>query len=68
MTKEALIRFWKAAAVVCVAVGVMGSFMCLPYALTTNLNFIWISGIYFIAGGILIVGGMGSYVYLLKNE
>ena len=67
MTPEATKSFCRAFALVCVAVGGFGSVLCLPYALTTNLYLIATSGIYFVAGAVMITGGLVSYVDLLKD-
>ena len=58
MTEEAFKKLVRALAIVSVVVGGFGSILCLPYALTTNLNLIITAGIYFVAGGIMIVGGL----------
>ena len=67
MTPEAIRTFCRALAAVCVAVGGFGSVLCLPYALGSNLTFIAVSGIYFIAGAVMIAGGLLSYAVLIKN-
>jgi len=67
MTPEATKSFCRAFALVCVSVGGFGSVLCLPYALTTDLYLIATSGIYFVAGAVMIIGGLISYVYLLKE-
>ena len=67
MTPEATKSFCRAFALVVVAVGGFGSVLCLPYAFTTNLYLIATSGIYFVAGAVMITGGLISYVYLLKE-
>lgn len=68
MTEEAIKRFCKALAAVTVVVGALGSALCLPFALTTNLYWIAISGVYFIAGAVLIAGGQIAYAILAKHD
>ena len=68
MTPEAIKRCCKAFSLVVITVGGFGSVLCLPFALTTSLSLITTSGIYFIAGAIMITGGLFSYVYLVKND
>lgn len=58
MTKEAMRSFIRGMAVVCILVGGLGSALCVPYALAYNLNLVLTAGIYFVAGGIMIVGGL----------
>lgn len=68
MTPEAIKKFCKALAAVTVAVGAYGSVLCLPFALTNNLYWIATSGIYLIAGAVLIVGGQVAYAILAKQN
>lgn len=68
MTPEAIKRLCKAVAVLAVVVGGFGSILCLPYALGTDLRWISAVGIYFVAGSILITGGLLSFTVLLKAE
>ncbi|MDP2653469.1 MAG: hypothetical protein Q8Q08_05490 [Candidatus Omnitrophota bacterium] len=68
MTPDAIKQFCRTLAVVCVAVGGVGSVLCLPFALTTDLSLITTAGIYFIAGAVMITGGLLGYVALLKTE
>lgn len=58
MTKEAMRNFVRGMAVVCVLVGGTGSVLCVPYALAYNLNLVLAAGVYFVAGGVMIVGGL----------
>ena len=67
MTPEAINRYCRAFALVVVTVGGFGSVLCLPFALTTDIVLIATSGIYFVAGAVMITGGLWSYVYLMKN-
>lgn len=66
MTPEGIKSVCKALAIVSVAVGGFGSLLCVPYALTANLDLITTAGIYFVAGGIMIVGGLLSFVIVNK--
>jgi hypothetical protein len=67
MTPEAIKHVCKALAVCCVAVGGLGSMACVPFALTNNLSLITTAGIYFVAGGVMITGGLLSYIVLNKS-
>ena len=67
MTPEAVKQACKALAMVSVLVGGFGSIMCVPYALTTDLYLIATAGIYFVAGGIMITGGLISFAVLNKQ-
>ena len=68
MTAEMIKRFCKALAVLSVVVGGFGSILCLPYALGTNLYVISAAGIYFIAGAVIITGGLLSYAVFIRTE
>lgn len=57
-------RIIKAFALVCVLVGGTGCIACLPFAFSTNLTFIAISAVLFVAGGIMIVGGLNTLAIL----
>ncbi len=67
MTPEAIKHLCKALAVCCVAVGGLGSMACVPFALTNNLHLIITAGIYFVAGGVMITGGLLSFIVLNKK-
>lgn len=67
MTDEAIKTFVRALAIVAVAVGGFGSILCVPYALTTNLVLITTAGIYFVAGGIMITGGLVALSLMLNT-
>ena len=66
MTDEAIKQCVRALAIVAVAVGGFGSILCVPYALTTNLVLITTAGIYFVAGGIMITGGLVALSLMLN--
>jgi len=68
MTPEGIRRIIKALALVSFSVGAFGSALVLPYALTTNITLIAVSGIYFAAGAVMITGGLGVYAILIKDE
>ncbi|HRZ40098.1 MAG TPA: hypothetical protein P5246_03720 [Candidatus Omnitrophota bacterium] len=68
MTQEAIRKVVKALGLVAFTVGGFGSALCVPYALTTDLVLIATAGIYFVAGGIMIVGGLLTYAVLIKDE
>jgi hypothetical protein len=67
MNKEAIQTLCRALAIVTVAVGGYGSLLCVPYALCNNLYVIATAGIYFVAGAVMIVGGLLTYSVSLKN-
>jgi len=68
MTQEAIRKVVKALALIAFTVGGFGSVLCVPFAITNNLWLIATAGIYFIAGGIMIVGGLVTYALLIKDE
>lgn len=68
MTPQAIRNVCKALAIVAFSVGGYGSLLCVPYALTNDLYLIATSGIYFVAGGIMIVGGLNAFVLLHNAE
>ncbi len=68
MTPEAINRVCKALSIVAFFVGGFGSLLCVPYALTTDLYLITTAGLYFVAGGIMIVGGLNAFVLLHTAE
>lgn len=67
MTKEAIQAVCRALAILTVAVGGYGSLLCVPYALMNNLQIIATAGIYFVAGAVMITGGLLTYTVLLKS-
>ncbi len=68
MTPEFIKQICKALAVICVFVGGLGCISCVPFAFTNNLFLLATTGIYFVAGGIMIVGGLNAYVQLHNEE
>jgi len=67
MTEEAFKKIINALAIISVVVGGAGCILCLPAAFTSNLNFITTTGIYFIAGGIMIVGGLITLAVMVQT-
>lgn len=68
MTPESIKSFCKALAIIAVVVGGFGSMACVPYALSSNLFVISAVGLYFVAGAVMITGGLLSYAVLTKTE
>lgn len=68
MTEKAFKTLIRAMAILCVVVGGFGSVLCVPYAISTNLVFITVAGIYFVAGGIMIVGGLNALTLIKYCE
>ena len=67
MNKEAIQTLCRALAIVTVAVGGYGSMLCVPYAFSNNLYILATVGIYFVAGAVMIVGGLLTYSLSIKN-
>lgn len=68
MTREAIRNIVKALGLVCLTVGAFGSALVVPYAITNSLVLIATSGIYFIAGSVMITGGLITYALIMKGE
>jgi len=68
MTPEGLNKFCRALAAVMFTVGVMGCFACLPYALSSSMLWVHTAGVYFVAGGIIMSGGLISYILLTQQK
>lgn len=68
MTNEALKTMVRAMAIVCVTVGGVGSILCLPFAVTNDWTLVRIAGTYFVAGGIMITGGLISLSILIQPQ
>lgn len=68
MTTEFVRTLLRAMGIVCIAVGGFGSMLCVPFALTTHLSFITIAGIYFVAGGVMITGGLITVTLLQPGK
>ena len=63
MTPEAVIKFCRALAVVFVAVGGLGCVACLPLAFG-SLPIAATTALFFVAGGVLMSGGLVSFSIL----
>lgn len=68
MTKESIKGLCKVLALMTFVVGGVGSYLCVPAAFSTDLTWIAMAGVYFVAGAIMITGGLLSYSVLLKTE
>ncbi len=58
MTEEAFKKLVRAMGILSVVVGGFGSILCIPFAVTSDLSLITTAGIYFVAGGVMITGGL----------
>lgn len=67
MTEEAFKKIVRALAIVCIAVGGFGSMLCVPYAITSNWDIVAIAGVYFVAGGVMISGGLITLSILFQT-
>lgn len=61
-------RLCKVIAIIVGAAGFMGALAGAPFAASANWNVAGVTGIYFIAGAILITGGMITYAILLTKD
>jgi hypothetical protein len=68
MTQEAIRKLVKAFSLVIFSIGCFGSSLVFPFAITNNLTLIAVSGVYFVAGAVMITGGLGTYAVLIKDE
>ena len=68
MTPEAMNKLCRAVAVLSVVVGGAGSVMCLPFACSTDWNIAGATGIYFVAGAVMITGGLCAYALLARDQ
>lgn len=64
MTPEAIKSMCKAIALTVLATGVFGSLLVVPFAIGWDFQLIAISGVYFIAGAVMITGGLFTYTYI----
>jgi hypothetical protein len=67
-TAENKVDFLKGLSVVVLVAGAAGSCLCVPYAIGTDWYLVSIAGVYFIAGAIMIVGGLFTYAYLSAQK
>lgn len=58
MTGVELKKVVKAIGSICVVIGGFGSILCVPYAVTSNWLMVATAGIYFVAGAVMITGGL----------
>ena len=68
MTKEALSKLIRAMGILSVVVGGAGSILCVPFAVTSDLVLIATAGVYFIAGGVMITGGLITVSLMIQPE
>ncbi|MBF0387758.1 MAG: hypothetical protein HQL20_07885 [Candidatus Omnitrophica bacterium] len=68
MTQAAIKTLCKALAVVMFACGAFGSMLCVPYAIGFDLSWITAAGVYFIAGAIMMSGGLITYTAITLAE
>ncbi|MBF0123345.1 MAG: hypothetical protein HQL21_08095 [Candidatus Omnitrophica bacterium] len=68
MTPEGVKKLCSALAVLMFAAGGLGSVACLPYALGNDIAWVTATGVYFIAGAVMMTGGLVSGVLLMKTE
>jgi hypothetical protein len=68
MTPEAIKSLCKAAALVAVAAGGYGMLLCVPYIAGHSVFVITAASLPFIAGAILVAGGMVSFTLLIRKE
>jgi len=68
MTPEAIKTLCKALAVILFTCGAFGSLLCLPYAAGFNMAWIMTAGVYFVAGAVLMSGGLITYAYLSTQK
>lgn len=68
MTPEGITKLCKALSVVLFTIGAFGCFACLPYALGPSIGWVTATGVYFIAGGVIMSGGLVSYILLNQQK
>ena len=68
MTPEAIRSLCKAAALVSVVAGGYGMMLCVPFIAGTHVTLIAAASLPFIAGAVLISGGLVSYTLLIRKE
>lgn len=68
MTPEAIKTMCKAVAVMVLATGTFGSFLVVPYAIGFDFQLVSIAGVYFIAGAVMITGGLFTYTYVTLQK
>ncbi len=60
MKKKAIKALIRAFAVIGLIVGGIGCLSLIPFAISNNLVFVGMTGLYFVAGGVLIAGSLVS--------
>lgn len=68
MTEQVFRGLIRGAAMVAFIVGGIGCVLCVPYTMTTNLVLLTATGVYFVAGGIMITGGLIALSLLSRAE
>jgi hypothetical protein len=68
MNPEAIKSICKSAALVAVSAGTYGMLLCTPYIMGNDVVVIAAASLPFIAGAILVAGGMVSFTLLIKKE
>ncbi len=68
MTPEAIKTMCKAVALTVFTLGAFGSLLVVPYAIGWDLQLIAVSGVYFIAGAVMITGGLFTYTYVTMQK
>jgi hypothetical protein len=68
MTPQAINTLCRALAILMFVVGGLGSIACLPFAFSASIVWITTAGIYFVAGGTIMAGGLVSYVLLTNKK
>ena len=68
MNPETIKRLCKSAALVAVSAGAYGMLLCSPYMMGPNVVVIAAASLPFIAGAILVAGGMVSFTLLIRKE
>ena len=62
LTEKGKAMYVRALCLAVFVVGALGSALCVPYAICSNWYLVGIAGIYFIAGAIMMTGGLIAFV------
>ncbi len=68
MTDQVFKGLIRGAALVAFLAGGLGCVLCVPYASSTSLYWIAVAGVYFVAGGIMITGGLITLSLLSRTD
>ncbi len=68
MTETVFRGLIRGAALVAFLAGGLGCVLCVPYAASTSMYWVAVAGVYFVAGGIMIAGGLITLSLLSQNE